>query len=63
MALEVSLVRDSRWLCDDDDVMSGVRLRSVRWRERVGCCEGRLDMVEVLVSLSILTLCAQISDL
>lgn len=45
MALEVSLVRDSRWLCDDDEVMSGVRLRSVRWRERVGCCEGRFDMV------------------
>lgn len=45
MALEVSLVRDSRWLSEDDDVMSGVRVRSVRWRERVGCCEGRFDIV------------------
>jgi hypothetical protein len=26
-------------------VMSGVRVRSVRCRERVGCCEGRFDMV------------------
>lgn len=46
MALEVSEVRDSRWVGDEEDVMSGVRVRSVRWRERVGCWDGRLDMMK-----------------
>jgi hypothetical protein len=45
MALEVREVRDSRWVGEEEDVMSGVRVRSVRWRERVGCWEGRFDMM------------------
>lgn len=38
-------VRDSRCDCDEAEVMSGVRVTSERWRERVGCCDGRLAMM------------------
>jgi hypothetical protein len=44
-ALEVRDVRASRWDCDEAEVMSGVRVTSERWRERVGCCDGRLAMM------------------
>jgi hypothetical protein len=40
-------VRDSRCNCDEADVMSGVRVPSERWRERVGCCDGRLAMMKM----------------
>lgn len=51
IALEAREVRDSRWAGDEDEVMSGVRVRSVRWRARVGCWEGRLDMLTTVLSL------------
>lgn len=38
-------VSDSRCDRDEEEVTSGVRVRSVRWRERVGCCDGRLVIV------------------
>lgn len=46
-ALEVRDVRASRWDCDEAEVMSGVRVTSERWRERVGCCDGRLAMMKM----------------
>lgn len=52
-ALEVSEVRESRCEGDDDDVMSGVRVRSERWMDRVGCCEGRLAMTSMFLFLSL----------
>jgi hypothetical protein len=37
MALVASVVRDSRWDWEEDEVMSGVSVTSVRWRDMVGC--------------------------
>ena len=36
-AVEAREVSESRWDGEEDDVMSGVRVESVRWREREGC--------------------------
>lgn len=38
-------VRASSWGREREEVMRGVRARSVRWRERCGCWEGRFAMV------------------
>lgn len=38
-------VRASSWYWERAEVMRGVRARSERWRDRCGCCEGRLAMV------------------
>lgn len=40
-------VRDSRWDWEEEELMSGVRVRSVRWRERLGCWDGRPVMAAV----------------
>ena len=36
-AVEAREVRELRWVGEEEDVMSGVRVESVRWREREGC--------------------------
>lgn len=41
----MSEVRELRRVRDEDEVMSGVRVSSARWRETVGCCEGRPAIV------------------
>jgi hypothetical protein len=38
---DVRKVRESRWAGVDEDVMSGVRVWSVKWMESVGCFDGR----------------------
>lgn len=50
-------VRDSRFARDEDDVIRGVPDMSVRWRERVGCCDGRLAMSTSELMNSRLVLC------
>lgn len=40
----MSDVRLSRCDGDEDDVISGVSVKSLRWMESVGCCDGRFAM-------------------
>lgn len=40
-AVEASEVSELRCVGDEEDVMSGVRVESVRWRESDGCWAGR----------------------
>jgi len=55
-AVEAREVRESRWEGEEEDVMSGVRVESVRWRERSGCWAGRLVMVEEEVVVPVVLL-------
>lgn len=47
-ALVARKVRDSRWEGEEEEVMRGVSVRSVKCRDSVGCCDGSPAMATIM---------------